>query len=124
MIPHGVEIFMSVAPIDLRWGFNRLAGVVAESIGRDARCGALFLFMGKRRDALKILFFDGTGLCLFYKRLDRGLFRSLPLESNGGTSVQVDESDLELLLDGIDLEPDAKPPMQGRGKAKRGNIIH
>jgi len=124
MIPHGVEIFMSVAPIDLRWGFNRLAGVVAESIGRDARCGALFLFMGKRRDALKILFFDGTGLCLFYKRLDRGLFRSLPLESNDGTSVQVDESDLELLLDGIDLEPDAKPPRQGRGKAKRGKIIH
>ena len=54
MIPHGMEIFMSTAPIDLRWGFNRLAGVVAESIGRDARCGALFLFMGKRRDALKI----------------------------------------------------------------------
>ena len=124
MIPHGVEIFMSVAPIDLRWGFNRLAGVVAESIGRDARCGALFLFMGKRRDALKILFFDGTGLCLFYKRLDRGLFRSLPLESNGATSVQVDESDLELLLDGIDLEPNAKPPRQGRGKAKRCKIIH
>ena len=121
MIPHGVEIFMSVAPIDLRWGFNRLAGVVAESIGRDARCGALFLFMGKRRDALKILFFDGTGLCLFYKRLDRGLFRSPALPSNGTASLQVDENDLEALLDGIDLDT----PQKSRAKRRKGNhVIH
>ena len=124
MIPHGVEVFMSVAPIDLRWGFNRLAGVVAESIGRDARCGALFLFMGKRRDALKILFFDGTGLCLFYKRLDRGLFRALPVPSNGAVSLQVDENDLEVLLDGIDLEPDTKPPKSKPKQRKSGNIVH
>jgi len=47
VIPSGVEIFMAVEPIDLRWGFNRLSGVVSE---RDVRCGALFLFLGKRRD--------------------------------------------------------------------------
>ena len=124
MIPHGVEIFMSVAPIDLRWGFNRLAGVIVENIGRDARCGALFLFMGKRRDALKILFFDGTGLCLFYKRLDRGLFRLSPLPSDGSVSVQVNENDLETLLDGIDLEPDVRPPKRSAKKRKGGKVIH
>jgi transposase len=69
MIPHGVEVFVGLDPIDLRWGFDRLSGLVAERLGREARSGALFLFFGKRRDALKVLFFDGSGLCLFYKRL-------------------------------------------------------
>lgn len=105
MIPQGVEIFMAVGPIDLRWGFHRLSGVVNEQIGRDVRCGALFLFIGKRRDALKILFFDGSGLCLFYKRLDAGLFR-LPSRSEikSATAVALDEEELNVLLDGIDLE--------------------
>jgi transposase len=63
MIPHGVEVFVGLDPIDLRWGFNRLSGLVSERIGRDARSGALFVFIGKRREALKVLFFDGSGWC-------------------------------------------------------------
>ena len=70
MIPAGVDIFVGLVPIDLRWSFDRLAGLVEGQLGRQARSGALFVFFGKRRDAIKILFFDGTGLCLFYKRLD------------------------------------------------------
>jgi len=69
VIPHGVEVFVALDRIDLRWGFNRLAGLVAERIGRDARSGALFVFFGKRQEAMKVLFFDGTGVRLFYKRL-------------------------------------------------------
>ena len=69
MIPHGVEVYVGLEPIDLRWGFNRLSGIVAERLTPDARCGALFVFFGKRRDALKVLFFDGTGLCMFYNQL-------------------------------------------------------
>jgi transposase len=48
MIPHGVEIFLGVEPIDLRWGFDRLAGIVGERLGRPARSGALFVFRGRR----------------------------------------------------------------------------
>jgi transposase len=108
MIPHGVEIFVGLDPIDLRWSFDRLAGIVAERIGREPRSGALFVFFGKRREALKVLFFDGTGLCLFYKRLDRGVFKlPEPLEE-GARTVAVDERVLDDLLDGIDVEP--KPP--------------
>ncbi len=62
MIPHGVEIFVGLEPIDLRWSFDRLAGIVAERIGREARSGALFVFFGKRREAIKVVFFDGTGM--------------------------------------------------------------
>ncbi len=104
MIPHGVEIFVGLEPIDLRWGFERLAGLVAERIGRSARCGALFVFYGRRRQALKVLFFDGTGLCLFYKRLDQGTFRLPTQWEPGATSVTLEEHALEALLDGIEVE--------------------
>ncbi len=104
MIPHGVEVFVGLEPIDLRWGFDRLAGIVADRLSREARSGALFLFFGKRRDALKVLFFDGTGLCLFYKRLDKGTFR-LPLAAEGTTQLAIEERVLDDLLDGVDLDP-------------------
>ena len=104
MIPHGVEIFIGVEPIDLRWSFDRLAGVVAERMGRDARGSAMFVFFGKRREAIKVLFHDGSGLCLFYKRLDHRTFR-LPEPRPGETAtIEVDEATLDGLLDGIDVE--------------------
>jgi len=113
MIPHGVEIFVGLDPIDLRWSFDRLAGVVTERIGREARCGALFVFFGKRRDAIKVFFCDGSGMCVFYKRLDRGTFR-LPDVAAGTTSVVIDERVLDDLLDGIDVQAKkpAPPPVR------------
>ena len=108
MIPHGVEIFVGLEPIDLRWSFDRLAGVVAERIDRDARGGALFVFFGKRREAIKVLFHDRTGLCLFYKRLDRGTFRLPEPREVGATTVEIEEGALDDLLDGIDLETPAR----------------
>ena len=104
MIPAGVEVFVGLTPIDLRWGFDRLAGVVEERIARKPRGGALFVFFGRRRDAVKVLFHDGTGFCLFYKRLDRGTFRlPSPLEE-GASTVVIEERALDDLLEGIDLE--------------------
>jgi transposase len=111
MIPHGVEVFVGLDPIDLRWGFQRLTGLVTERIGRDARGGALFVFFGKRREAVKVLFFDGTGMCLFYKKLDKGTFR-IPVGDEGATTITIDEGALEDLLDGIDLE--TPPPARQR----------
>lgn len=116
MIPSGVEVFVGLSPIDLRWGFDRLAGVVQERIGRMPRSGALFLFFGKRRTALKILFFDGSGLCLFYKRLDRGTFRIPQPPDAEATSVELSDRQLEDLLDGIDVEAEASA---SSGRRKR-----
>jgi transposase len=109
VIPRGVEIFVGVEPIDLRWSFDRLSGIAEERIGRGARSGALFVFFGKRRDAIKVLFFDGSGLCVFYKRLDRGNFR-VPEAGAGDTSVAIDERALDDMLDGIDVESQARRP--------------
>lgn len=116
MIPRGVEIFIGVEPIDLRWGFDRLSGVVAERLERPARSGALFVFFGKHRAAIKVLFFDGTGLCMFYKRLDRGTFRLPEILDGGASSVSIDEGTLDDLLDGIEVE--AKAP------ARRTRRVH
>ena len=104
MIPHGVEVFVGLDPIDLRWGFDRLAGLAADRLGRDARSGALFVFFGRRRTAAKVLFYDGSGLCLFYKRLDRGTFRLPAPLREGDLVITLDERALEDLLDGIDVE--------------------
>lgn len=105
MIPHGVEIFIGLDPIDLRWSFDRLAGIVQQRMGRNARSGALFVFVGRRREAIKVLFFDGNGMCLFYKRLDQGTFRLPEATSPGQGSVTLTERELDDLLDGIAIQP-------------------
>ena len=114
MIPVGVEVFVALDPIDLRWSFDRLAGLVSAGLGRAPRGGALFAFRGKRGEAMKILFFDGTGMCVFYKRLDRGTFRWPEALAPGASSVQMEEHALEALLDGIDVVPRAPKPRRPR----------
>jgi transposase len=104
MIPQGVQVFVALDTVDLRCSFDRLSGIAKEQIGYDARGGALFVFYGRRRDALKVLFFDGTGMCIFYKRLDRGTFRLPAAPSEGARHVEVDDATLEALLDGVHLE--------------------
>jgi transposase len=105
MIPHGVQVFLALDPTDMRYGFERLAGLAREHIGYDARSGALFVFVGKQRTTLKVLFFDGSGLCLFSKRLDRGNFLLPDAPAPGCTHIEIDHAILETLLDGIEIAP-------------------
>jgi transposase len=105
MIPAGVQVFLALEPVDMRYGFERLSGLARERMGYDARSGALFVFVGKRRDTAKVLFFDGTGICLFYKRLDRGTFLLPDAPAAGVSHVEIDDATLETLLDGIEIEP-------------------
>jgi transposase len=114
MIPSGVEIYVGLEPIDLRWGFDRLSGLVEERIGRAARSGALFVFFGKRKSALKILFFDGTGLCQFYKRLDRHVFRVPESPLPDCKTIELTERELDDMLDGIALDMPPEPRRRGR----------
>lgn len=114
MMPRGVEVFVGLKPIDLRWSFDRLAGLVEGRLGRQARSRAVFVFFGKHQSAVKVLFFDGTGLCLFYKRLDRGSF-SMPAGLDASaTSMQLTEAELDVLLSGLEVvarAPKAKTRM-------------
>ncbi len=104
MIPSGVQIFLALEPVDMRWSFERLSGAVQEAIGYDARSGALFVFYGRRKDALKILFYDGTGLTIFYKRFDSSVLQLPAAASTAERHVELDDAMLDALLDGITLE--------------------
>jgi transposase len=97
-------VFVALEPVDMRYSFDRLAGAAKEQVGYDARSGALFVFFGRRRDALKVLFFDGSGMCVFYKRLDKGAFK-LPEAHDAKTKhIEIADAALDALLDGIDIE--------------------
>lgn len=113
MIPQGVQIFVALEPVDMRYSFDRLSGLAKEQVGYDARSGALFLFFGRRRDSLKILFFDGSGMCQFYKRLDRGAF-VLPSAPEGARHVEVDDATLEALLDGVQVDSSPRAVRRAR----------
>jgi len=109
MIPTGVQIFLALEPVDMRWSFERLSGAAQETIGYAARSGALFVFYGRRKDALKVLFFDGTGMVIFYKRFDSSVVK-LPTDAAPGTKqVEIDDAMLEALLDGLVFEEKLAP---------------
>ncbi len=95
-------IYVATAPVNLHLSFDRLAGIVREQLGGNPRAEAMYLFHNRRGTHLKILWHDGTGYCLLYKRLDRGVYR-IPLAIPAGADrVTVGRRELELLLEGID----------------------
>ena len=99
-LPPTVRIFLSTAPADLRWSFDRLAAIVRESLGEDPLSGHLYVFRNRREDRVKILYWDRSGFALWYKRLEEGTFR---FPTSDTPCVRVDAADLALLLEGIDL---------------------
>lgn len=96
-----VRVFAYPEPVDLRKGYDGLFGLVKTGLGRDPLSGDLFLFSGKRRTGCKVLLWDGTGLCIFQKRLERGRFASLFRDD--GKSVQLTASELALFIEGCEL---------------------
>jgi transposase len=74
MLPRAVAIFAATEPVDMRRSFDRLAAA-KETLGQDPRSGAPFLFVNRSADRLKALWWDRTGYCILYKRLERGTFR-------------------------------------------------
>lgn len=107
MIPDAVQVFVAIEPVDLRSGFDRLAGFARERIGLEPSASALFVFFGRRRDAVKIVFLDRTGRCLFHKRLHRGTFAQLTALAPTEQHIELDAAALDDLLDGIDIQPQA-----------------
>lgn len=101
MIPQGVEIFVAVEPVDMRFGFERLGGLVRERMQREPRSKALFVFFGRRRQTVKVLWWDGTGSVLWYKRLDRGVFEIPQPAREGDASVVVSEVLFEAIFAGL-----------------------
>lgn len=102
MIPCGVEVFVATEPVDMRFGFERLGGIVRERMRREPRSkNAVFVFIGKRGHTMKVLWWDGTGTVLLYKRLDASTFEIPKPREAGATSVVVSEATFEALFNGL-----------------------
>jgi transposase len=101
-LPAAVRIFLCTQAVDMRQGFDRLAGLAESVFAQDPLSGHLFLFLNRRRDRLKILFWDRDGLAMFYKRLEGGTFQ-LPAHGDQTHGVELEPTELAMLLGGIDL---------------------
>lgn len=102
MIRLPAQIFVATTPVDLRLSFDRLAGIVRNELGKEPRGEVAVVFHNRRRTHLKLLWHDGRGYCLLYKRLDRGSYR-IPLAIPAGAlRVEVSLRELELLFEGFD----------------------
>ncbi len=95
------RIFFAVGATDMRKGFDGLQGLVLNVLKQDPLTGHLFLFVNRRRDRLKILYWDGDGLAIWYRRLEQGTFQ-LPQVSDDQQSAEMRSDELTMLLRGID----------------------
>ena len=99
----GVKIYLCTSPTDMRKGFDTLAALVKDFLGYDPLSGHMFLFIGRAKDRLKILYWDADGFALWYKRLEEGTFRT-PRMSSDAAGVELKASELAMMLEGIDLK--------------------
>jgi len=99
-LPPSVRIFVYLPPTDLRRSFDGLAGLVAGALGEDPLSGHLYVFHNRRADLIKILYWDRSGYCIWAKRLERDTFCFPDLKES---RVEMQSSDLMLILEGIDL---------------------
>jgi transposase len=96
----GVRIWVATTPVDMRQGFDRLAARVREHLGHNPLGGHLFVFRNRNAERVKILWWDGSGLVLYYKRLERGTFR---FPSTSEASLTIDSTQLLQLLSGSEV---------------------
>jgi transposase len=95
----GVRIMVASRPVDFRNGLDGLAAMVQQSLHESPFAGDLFVFRAKRADRVKILYWDGTGLCLFHKRLEKGRFVWPPIVDG---AIRLSAGQLGLLLEGLE----------------------
>jgi transposase len=101
MIAGNARIFVATQAVDFRASFDRLGGIARDQLRADPRSGALFVFFNRSYDRMKILFFDQTGDCILYKRLDQHTFRGvIDLDPDEGL-IEIDAKKLRELLIGL-----------------------
>lgn len=97
-----VTVYAYARQVDMRKSFDTLAVLVRNELGRDVLSGDVFVFVGKTRRRAKVLYWDGTGLCLFAKRLEKGRFAA-PWQARTEGALRWTMSELSLFLEGSEL---------------------
>ena len=101
LLPAGVKVHLAYGYTDMRKGMDGLALMVQEVLHQDPFSDHLFVFRGRRANLIKVVYWDGTGMCLFIKRLEHGVFL-WPATMGDGRTLSMTSTQLEALLDGID----------------------
>jgi transposase len=104
-LARSMKIYFSSKPADMRKSFDGLSGLVASTLEADPLSGHLFVFLNHRADRIKMLYWDGDGLALWYKRLEAGTFR-VPVIKHGDEKprIELTAAELAMLLEGIELK--------------------
>lgn len=99
-----LKIFLASAPCDLRMNFSGLWNAAQQKLGEDPKSGGLFVFSNRRHNRIKILYFDGTGVCILTKRLEKGVFFWPQSAGEPSAKIKLAPQALQLLLDGVELK--------------------
>ena len=114
----GVQVVLATEPVDLRRGHDGLVTLVRSLWRADPYSGTLFVFFGRRRDRVKVLFFSAGGFVVYYKRLERGRF-CMPHVPEAASQVVLDAASLAMLLDGVDLRAVRRAPRWEPARARK-----
>ena len=95
-----LRVFLCTTPTSMNFSFDRLMGIAEQTFNQDPLSGHLFLFVNRDRNRIKILFWDRDGFCIWYKRLERGVFE---MPAGGQAGAELDYKQLSRLLGGLDL---------------------
>jgi transposase len=98
-VSSGLKVLIATKPVDFRKGMDGLAALVKANLGGDPFSGTIFVFRAKRADRIKLIVWDGTGLCLFVKRLEEGTFRWPKIEDG---IMRLTPAQLSALIEGLD----------------------
>jgi transposase len=107
-LPASVRVYLCLAPCDMRKSFDSLHGLVREHLGKDAFAGHLFVFASRRRDRIKILYWDRDGFALWSKRLEEGTYAVRFEDGAAERRREIAAQELGALLSGIDLQQAAR----------------
>jgi transposase len=101
MTPSTMAVYLATGPVDLRGAFDRLAAITKQVLSLDPASGALFLFLNKKRNRLKALWWDRNGYTILYKRLSKGTFPLPSIAESDGACVEISAQDFAQLLAGL-----------------------
>jgi len=103
-VPRTTRVFLARHPVDMRKSFHGLVALTESVLAQDPLSGHLFVFVNRRGDRIKLLYWGGTGFCIWYQQLQRGTYQ-LPdvADANERQGIEITPSQLSLILDGIDL---------------------
>jgi len=109
MITGPVAVYLALGPVDLRGAFDQLAAVTRKVLSLDPASGALFLFLNRRRNRLKALWWDRNGYTILYKKLAKGTFPLPTAEPAEGACLEISSEDFARLLSGLPIDEGATP---------------